>query len=115
MAFLRISSAHDVSEGGLFVALAEASFVNDLGFDVLTDSEIREDAYLFGESQSRVVVSVDPDEEDDFITILMDAGMGFTLLGHVTKGKFVVDEQPYGMVNEYKEVHSESIGLQMAH
>ena len=110
-----ISSAHDVSEGGLFVALAEASFVNDLGFDVLTDSEIREDAYLFGESQSRVVVSVDPDEEDDFITILMDAGMGFTLLGHVTKGKFVVDEQPYGMVNEYKEVHSESIGLQMAH
>ncbi|QTN39954.1 phosphoribosylformylglycinamidine synthase subunit PurL [Cryomorphaceae bacterium] len=110
-----ISSAHDVSEGGLFVALAEASFVNDLGFDVLTDSEIREDAYLFGESQSRVVVSVDPDEEDDFITILMDAGVRFTLLGHVTKGKFVVDEQPYGMVNEYKEVHSESIGLQMAH
>lgn len=110
-----ISSAHDVSEGGLFVALAEASFVNDLGFDVLTDSEIREDAYLFGESQSRVVVGVDPDEEDDFITILMDAGVRFTLLGHVTKGKFVVDEQPYGMVNEYKEVHSKSIGLQMAH
>ena len=110
-----VNSAHDVSEGGLFVALAEASFVNDLGFDVLTDSEIREDAYLFGESQSRVVVSVDPDEEDSFISILMDAKIRFTLLGHVTQGKFVVDDKHFGMVNEYKELHSESLGRAMAH
>lgn len=110
-----VNSAHDISEGGLFVTLAEAAFVNDLGFDVLTDSEIREDAYLFGESQSRVVVSVDPDEEDDFISILMDAGVRFTLLGHVTKGKFVVDDKHFGMVDEYKELHSESLGRKMAH
>lgn len=110
-----VNSAHDVSEGGLFIALAEASFVNDLGFDVLTDSEIREDAYLFGESQSRVVVSVDPDEEDSFITILMDAKIRFTLLGHVTQGKFVVDDKHFGMVDEYKELHSESLGRALAH
>ncbi len=110
-----ITSAHDVSEGGLFVALAEASFVNDLGFDILTDTEIRKDAYLFGESQGRVVVSVDPHEEEHFISILVASGVCFTLLGHVTQGKFVVDDQPFGMANEYKELYSESLGHKMAH
>ncbi|MFN5136171.1 MAG: phosphoribosylformylglycinamidine synthase subunit PurL [Chitinophagaceae bacterium] len=58
-----ITSAHDVSEGGLFTTLLESSFTNNLGFDVVADdSNIRKDAYWFGEGQSRVVVSVKPDQ-----------------------------------------------------
>lgn len=110
-----VSSAHDVSEGGLFVTLAEAAMPNNLGFDILTDSEIRPDAYLFGESQSRAVVSVDPNEEDDFISLLMEAEVTFTLLGHVTKGKFVVDDEAFGMVDEYKTLYNEALGKVMAH
>src|SRR5690606_23128733 len=53
-----IDSAHDVSDGGLFVTLAESGFFNNLGFDIKTDKNIRKDGFLFGESQSRVVVSV---------------------------------------------------------
>src|ERR1700754_667755 len=54
-----IRSAHDVSEGGLFVTLAESAFPRGLGFDVVaSDADIRNDTYWFGESQSRVVVSV---------------------------------------------------------
>ena len=61
-----IESAHDVSEGGLFVALAESAFKNNLGFDVVAnDYRIRKDAYWFGESQSRVVVSVKILNEDE--------------------------------------------------
>lgn len=36
--------------GGIFIALAEMSFPRGLGFDIVTDSEIREDAFLFGEA-----------------------------------------------------------------
>lgn len=54
-----INSAHDCSEGGLAVALAESCLLGDLGF-VSNDLEIegRLDAVLFGEAQSRIIVSV---------------------------------------------------------
>ena len=55
-----VVSAHDVSDGGLFVALAESAMVRGLGFDISTEANYRKDAYLFGEAQSRVVVSVRP-------------------------------------------------------
>src|SRR6476620_11684572 len=59
-----IESAHDVSEGGLVVTLLESAFVADLGFKVAAaKSDIRRDAYWFGEAQSRVVVSVTPAQE----------------------------------------------------
>ena len=54
-----IASAHDVSEGGLFITLLESAFHRNLGFDVVaSDYSIRKDGYWFGEAQSRVVVSV---------------------------------------------------------
>jgi phosphoribosylformylglycinamidine synthase II len=56
-----INSAHDCSEGGLAVALAESSAAGGLGF-VGSEWEIegRLDAALFGEAQSRIVVSLSP-------------------------------------------------------
>jgi phosphoribosylformylglycinamidine (FGAM) synthase-like enzyme len=53
-----IQSAHDVSDGGLLVTLAESAMPRGLGFNINPDRGIRLDAFLFGESQGRVVVSV---------------------------------------------------------
>jgi phosphoribosylformylglycinamidine synthase II len=56
-----ISSAHDCSEGGLTVALAESCLPGELGFvSSEWDIEGRLDAALFGEAQSRIIVSVPP-------------------------------------------------------
>ena len=54
-----VESAHDVSEGGLSVCLAECSFLSEqkIGFSLNLQDEIRLDALLFGETQSRIVVS----------------------------------------------------------
>ena len=56
-----INSAHDCSEGGLAVTLAESCLANSLGF-ISSEWEIegRLDAALFGEAQSRIVVSIAP-------------------------------------------------------
>jgi phosphoribosylformylglycinamidine synthase len=108
-----VNAAHDVSDGGLFVALVEMSMPRELGFDIVTDSEIREDAFLFGEGQGRVVVSVNEDQEEAFIEFMMDSGVPFTLLGHVTKGKMMVDDEHYGFVQEVKEIYSNSLKLQL--
>jgi phosphoribosylformylglycinamidine (FGAM) synthase-like enzyme len=55
-----IQSAHDVSDGGLYITLVESAMPNGLGFEIETDDAIRKDAFLFGEAQGRVVVSVSP-------------------------------------------------------
>jgi hypothetical protein len=100
-----INAAHDCSDGGLFVTLSEMSFPRGLGFDIVSDSEVREDAFLFGESQGRVIVTLPEDKEEDFIEFMVSTGVNFTLLGHVTKGKFVVDEDHYGFCNEIKDIY----------
>jgi phosphoribosylformylglycinamidine synthase len=105
-----INSAHDVADGGLYVTLVEMSLNRNLGFEIVTDSEIREDAFLFGEGQGRVVVTVTEDEEDEFLEHMIASKVNLTLLGHVTKGKMVVDDDHYGFVNEAKEVYENALG-----
>lgn len=105
-----INAAHDVSDGGLFVALTEMAMPRELGFDIVTDSEIREDAFLFGEAQGRVLVTVNEDSEEDFIEFMMASSAPFTLLGHVTKGKLMVDDEHFGFVTEAKELFNNALG-----
>jgi len=103
-----IRSAHDIAEGGLFVALAESSFPGGLGFDVrTTDAAIRRDAYWFGESQSRVVVSVAAGAVAAFKKVLGD--FPAVQLGAVTDGEFRVDGQDWGTVVEWKDRYDHAI------
>ncbi len=108
-----INAAHDVSDGGLFVSLTEMAMPRDLGFDIVTDAEIREDAFLFGESQGRVVVSVSEETEEDFIEFMMGSNVNFTLLGHVTKGKLMVDDEHFGFIAEAKELFNNALGKKL--
>jgi phosphoribosylformylglycinamidine synthase len=104
-----IESAHDVSDGGLFMTLLESSFTNNVGFEIVSSSEVREDAFLFGESPSRVVVSVTETGEDAFLDVLKGSNTPFMLLGHVTKGRITVDDNDFGQVEEYKRIYNNSL------
>jgi phosphoribosylformylglycinamidine synthase len=104
-----ICSAHDVSEGGLFISLLESSIPNQLGFDITTDSEIREDAFLFGESQSRVIVSVCPSHEDAFIDFMVKQNLQFITIGHVTKGELRIDDESFGFIKDYTTIYNNAI------
>ena len=81
----------------------------NLGFDVVTDSEVREDSFLFGEAQGRAIVAVDQDHEDDFLDLMAQSRVPSVLLGHVTQGKLVVDDAPFGTIAEAKKVYEEAI------
>lgn len=104
-----INAAHDISDGGLFVTLTEMSMPRELGFDIVTDSEIREDAFLFGEGQGRVIVSVDENSEDEFIERMAESNVSFTLLGHVTKGKMMIDDEHFGFIQEAKGLYDNAL------
>lgn len=103
-----VESAHDVSEGGLFITLLESCFNRDLGMDVVaSDYKIRKDGYWFGESQSRVVVSVKSTREAAFRKALE----GFTVeeLGVVTTGAIEVDGMNWGHIDQWKKRYDNAI------
>lgn len=96
--FSLVRSAHDVSEGGLFITLLECGIPKCLGFDITTDAEVRKDAFLFGEAQSRIIVSVAPSRETEFIDYMLKTEMPFSVLGHVTRGECRIDDISYGFI-----------------
>ena len=110
-----IQSAHDVSEGGLFITLLESAFVAGLGFEaVQKDSSLRADAFWFGESQSRVVVSVSPSKQHAFESMLASSGTQSTLLGNVKGKDVVINGENWGAVAAWKSPYDEKIGSLMA-
>ena len=109
-----ISSAHDVSEGGLFVTLIESSFNNNLGFDVVAnDYKLRKDAMWFGEAQSRVAVSV-PEMNVEMFKKAM-GNHPYEELGFVTNGSIEVDGMYWGTIDEWQEKYDTAIETHMNH
>ncbi len=104
-----IRSAHDVSDGGLFICLLESAMTNGLGFDITTDAEVRKDAFLFGEAQGRVVVSVSASRETQFLDFMMNSGISISALGHVTKGELRIDDVSFGFINDFRKTYETSI------
>lgn len=102
-----IVSAHDVSDGGVFVTLCESGFYNDLGFSINTVANIRKDAFLFGEAQSRVIVSVASDNIAQFERLLQ--GFPHTKLGQVTDGQVTIDGTDWGSIVEWKKLYDTAI------
>ncbi len=110
-----IESAHDVSEGGLFIALLESGFNRNLGFDVSqADSSIRSDAFWFGEAQSRVVVSVAKEKRQDFVLLLEKLKIGTTYLGTVTEGEIKINGEGWGTITQWKDKYDNAIGNLLA-
>ncbi|GAA4448611.1 phosphoribosylformylglycinamidine synthase subunit PurL [Rurimicrobium arvi] len=103
-----ILSAHDVSEGGLFTTLLESGMKNNLGFEISTDANLRKDAFLFGEAQSRVVVSVNPTIQAVFEAELQDTP--FVKLGTVTaNGNIRIDGDDWGYMADWKNAYDTAI------
>ncbi len=103
-----ILSAHDLAEGGLFVALVESGMQRNTGFEISTNTDIRKDAFLFGEAQSRVVVSVAPSQKEAFEQSL--GNQPFSLLGKVkSDGQLKVDQSNWGHIADWKKTYEEAI------
>ncbi|MEM7572359.1 MAG: phosphoribosylformylglycinamidine synthase subunit PurL [Bacteroidota bacterium] len=105
-----IASAHDVSDGGLFVTLTESAMAGSLGYDCQTDQSIRPDACLFGESQSRVVVTVSPAEVQKMEALLTKNGQTFMVLGTVTGSNIRLNGADWGALADWENAYQNSLG-----
>jgi len=90
-----IHSAHDCSEGGLAVAAMESCLTapvsGPLGARLRLESTLRKDALLFGESQSRILISFAPDCKDGIEEMARETGVPFGIIGEVGGEDFSVE------------------------
>jgi phosphoribosylformylglycinamidine synthase II len=112
-----VLSAHDISDGGLAVSVAEACFGRDgLSAEIAMDATSAEDfaeAALFGERGARAVVSVAPASLARVNAIAAQYHVGARRIGTVTRGEFRIQYQGAGViqggVESFRRVWSESL------
>jgi len=94
-------SAHDVSEGGIMTSIAECSFLGDqrLGCHLTFHDEIRTDALLFGETQSRIIVTVQEKKLDPFLKLARKRNVLIHVLGKTGGDRFVVNHQSQNIID----------------
>ncbi len=78
-----VESAHDVSEGGLSISVVECSLLSHkrIGFSLDLQDDIHRDALLFGETQSRIVVSSSSQKLQKLLSLAKKRKVKATILG----------------------------------
>lgn len=96
-----LQSAHDVSEGGLAVCLAESSFLSEekIGLNVDLQDEMRTDMLLFGETQSRIVVTVKSHDFQRLIELARKKNVKATPIGSTGGKRIVISHNNQRIVN----------------
>jgi phosphoribosylformylglycinamidine synthase II len=90
-----IKSAHDISDGGLATALAECCISNRekmIGATLYLDDSIRTDCLLFGESQSRVIVSTSKENGEKLVNLCIEQKVPISAIGRVGGEKLVIND-----------------------
>ena len=95
------------------IAVLESFAEEMLVFEIETDETIRKDAYLFGEGQSRVVVSTSSEKAFVIENICKEFGVPVNVLGVVTEGLIKIDGENFGSTLTYKELYDNAIGKYM--
>ena len=112
-----IQSAHDCSEGGLAIAVAESCFSakeKALGATLELESTLRGDALLFGETQSRIIISFPEELTDQIEDLALSYPVDFSLIGKTGGSQFKVsiNGQEYIKqdIESAKEIWKTSLG-----
>lgn len=102
----QVSSCHDISQGGLALALAEMCMAGGYGMEIdLTDVLMPMHGLLFGEDQARYVITVEEKMAQFLANNAADAGVQFRVLGNVGGDKLVVKDVLALDVAEMKTAH----------
>ena len=109
-----VSSAHDLSEGGLAVAIAESAIYSGtslLGATIESDELNLDDiGTLFGESQSRILLSVSPEHLNALVTLGEEKGVAVRCIGTVVPGRLTIGDTIDLDLEEISALYNNAIG-----
>ncbi len=95
-----IKSAHDISDGGIMVALAECCIINKenpIGAKVNIEIKSREDFTFFSESQSRIIVSIEEKNKELFEDTCNALNQPFYLLGKTAPNNLTINNYTFSL------------------
>ena len=113
-----LNSAHDLSDGGLAVTLSESllgKMGHPLGATIHLDfgKQLRRDALLFGETQSRILVSLNPKKEHEFEAQAKQFGVPCFKIGQVTNGGLQIQSLVHLPSEQIEKTYREAIPRRM--
>jgi phosphoribosylformylglycinamidine synthase len=88
-----VRSAHDCSEGGVAVALAEAAIAGGMGVIVALDDDLTPASSLFSETQGRIVVTCAESDAEALTDLFVSRGVPFSVIGEVGGDRLVVEDK----------------------
>ena len=107
-------SAHDCSDGGLFLSLLESAMVNNLGFDIQSKTDLRKDAFLFGEAQGRILVSVKAENASALEQEVSNLDIPYFKAGKITSSpELLVDGDSLGTLADFTTPYQNTLGAIM--
>lgn len=104
----KIQSAHDCSEGGLAVALAESCFQENalLGAEIRLTHDDRPEIALFNEAQSRVVISTLPEDAESVVNAFQSAGIPAQIIGTTGGDSLTIDLNNHSYKWNIADIHN---------
>jgi phosphoribosylformylglycinamidine synthase subunit PurL len=109
-----LASAHDCSDGGLAVALAESAITGDTGFAITLPGDLPEHVALFSESGSRAVVSVPAGRTEPFEEVAAGLEVPFARIGETGGPRMMFDDLFEMTVAEARDIHESALPALMA-
>ncbi len=102
-----INSAHDTSEGGIAICLAEKAMASDgLGCEVNIEGD---NAGLFGESHSRIIISASPEDATRISEIAVEHNLGLLKMGKVVEDNFKINNSINEPVDKMTEAYENAL------
>ena len=98
-----LAAAHDVSDGGLLVALTEMTLAHGIGMTIDSDIDTNNAAFWFGEDQARYVLAVADEHVAAFEALMSDGEM--TQLGKSIDGQLTIGASVSISVTELRDIH----------
>lgn len=110
-----LKSAHDVSEGGLMLALLEAGFVGGFGFSVVVPEAYDLEGFLFSEAGGRVLISISSDKTKELQAAIeqLERPVELLELGNITPGEIAVNGKHLKEIGVYQSIYETAIPRRM--
>ena len=101
-----VNSAHDISSGGMLVALSEMCILGEIGAKIkIPQNNISKHEYLFGEDQSRYIIEVNHKNAKEVEKNLKDNNIYYDLVGKTQKNTLTIDKEFKITVDELSQLN----------
>ncbi len=104
-----LNAAHDCSEGGLAITIAEMTFLNELGSKIdiskLNKTNLEDDEILFSESHARYILEIPKEKIDEFKKQAKKMDIIYSIIGKTQRDRFIIINKNKELINiEIKEI-----------